>query len=387
MKLFYALLPTIMAHLPLFPTDTCHIDTMQTKSWGVYLTIAPHTSQSCSFKAAVGESITVSASVPAQFYSPSISLNASLFGHNASSIKCKGGFNGWNPSGRRLLDSGLDSILYLPRHDSTVTFEPWGVGAYVSLFACDSVAPNPGDDNYVFEIRNGGNSDVPVSLGMAMEEDFSVGDLVRMPYLILRTWLWSDSAWYVYIIPHAIAVLAALGLGHGDFRGHIQHGTFAALFMFSNAAVFAARLIEVENANFLAVFLHVLLPLIVGVLLVRKPELNSPWVQCLLLLLPLTFYAGLLVFPAMWNFMIPIIVAHIIVSIGTFFIKADAVRRILMIQFPLFIYSLLFLWQAYWLPVTFLLLSWSGITDGHLRKPLKSTQISPRRQISPPLRL
>ena len=377
--------------MPTFPSGDCRIDDIHTKSWGVYVTILPNTTQTCSFKASAGERIAVSASVPPHV--GTVELTASLYGHNAAAMTCLDGFTGWNvQSSRHLRDAGLDSELFLNLTAGDVELEPFGVGLYRPLFACDTNAPPAGDDHYEFRVTNRGVTSIPVSFGVGMEEDFSFPDLVRMPYTIYQTWVWADASFYVYGLPPITATIVAVVVVYVLFQQDkgvlcmVDH--VAGLFLLSNAMSFTARLIELKRVSAVPIVIHITLPLILATVMILKHWVTWPCPTrdtCgqVATFVPLLGYAGLMAIPSLrWPFGI-LIGLHVIAVyvVCTSPSVKDAFLLIIVERVPMLLYSLLFLWQGWWVPSVMCTVSLFYISAAVLlKRPAQASSFRPMNQ-------
>ena len=68
-------------------------------------------------------------------------------------------------------------------------FEPFGVGVYWPLAGCRDTFPETG--TYYMALVNPKEDTVSFSLGVGMEESFTVLELLLMPFVILDTFVWS----------------------------------------------------------------------------------------------------------------------------------------------------------------------------------------------------
>ena len=211
MKLLLLLLciTEIHAHMPIFGDDL-HIEDTQSKSWGVYISVEE--SYSLTMNVPAGKNISFSLSVP-DYYDKQPNISVTLFGHGAADIECDPEFNGWATEpewnkGRRLdrrLDAALDSTKQLVVHKTTENvFEPFGVGGYRPIVACQGEAAI-GDDLFRLTIVNHDEEALPLSIGIGMAESFGFVDLLFMSFTILQSWLWAGK-WWSFIVPIAAGV-------------------------------------------------------------------------------------------------------------------------------------------------------------------------------------
>ena len=192
----------ISAHMPIFG-DELHIEDTQSKSWGVYISVED--SYSITLDVPAGKNISFSLSVT-DTYEKQPNLTVTLFGHGAADIVCDPLFNGWatDPEwnkGRRL-DGALDSTKELEVHQTTEkVFEPFGVGGYRPIVACQGAA-EIGDDLFRLTIVNHDDDPLLLSIGVGMTEAFGFFDLLFMSFTIIQSWLWAGKIWSL-IIPIA----------------------------------------------------------------------------------------------------------------------------------------------------------------------------------------
>jgi len=203
--LLFLVVTEISAHMPIFGDDL-HIDDTQSKSWGVYISVEK--SYSLTLNVPAGKNISFSLSVP-DTYEKQPNLTVTLFGHGAADIVCDPLFNGWatDPEwnkGRRL-DGALDSTKQLVVHKTTEkVFEPFGVGGYRPIVACQGKAII-GDDLFRLTIVNHDEEALPLSIGVGMAESFGFIDLLFMSFTIIQSWLWAGK-WWSFIVPIAAVV-------------------------------------------------------------------------------------------------------------------------------------------------------------------------------------
>ena len=208
MKLLFLLLlciTEITAHMPIFGDDL-HIEDTESKSWGVYISVED--SYTLTMDVPAGKNISFSLSVP-DTYEKQPNLTVTLFGHGASDIVCDPLFNGWSTEpewtkGRRL-DGALDSTKQLVVHKTTEkVFEPFGVGGYRPIVACQGAA-EIGDDLFRLTIVNHDDDPLLLSIGIGMTEAFGFWDILFMSFTILQSWLWAGK-WWSLIVPIAAGV-------------------------------------------------------------------------------------------------------------------------------------------------------------------------------------
>jgi hypothetical protein len=213
--LLFLIVTEISAHMPIFGDDL-HIEDTQSKSWGVYISVKE--TYSLTMDVPAGENISFSLSVP-DSYAKQPNLTVTLVGHGAVNINCDPLFNGWatepewgkGPRLGRRLDKDLDSSQQLTVHKTTEkVFEPFGVGGYRPIVACQGIA-DIGDELFRLTIVNQDEDAVPLSIGVGMAESFGFVDLLFMSFTIIQTWLWAGKVWS-FIVPSAAVLWYVLVL-------------------------------------------------------------------------------------------------------------------------------------------------------------------------------
>lgn len=282
----------IHAHMPIFGDDL-HIKDTQSKSWGVYISVEK--SYSLTMNVPAGKNISFSLSVP-DSYEKQPNITVTLFGHGAAAIECDPEFNGWateaewNKEGRRLnrrldrrLDGDLDSTKELVVHKTTEkVFEPFGVGGYRPIVACQGEAAI-GDDLFRLTITNNDDEALPLSIGIGMAESFGFVDLLLMSFTIMQSWLWAGK-WWSFIVPSAAVMwyaavlmnMVPIEFTYPDMTGvekkyigtleNLVHLT--GLFILANAVQFTVHIVYTAfmdvpmSSVWLSLIVHVLLPIL-----------------------------------------------------------------------------------------------------------------------------
>ena len=170
------LLVATHAHMPSFPVGgSVVIGDIFDKSWGVYVNLVED--QQFAFQCEEGKTLSLSLSKPVGTAGDVVGTIEGL------NVVCEQGFNGW----------GSRRLLQLPPVAQSTHFEPFGVGGYVSLAACQTTCP----DSKGYKLRVEGPVGMPLSVGAGMTESFSLGELASMSFLLFRSFQWSgqDPAW------------------------------------------------------------------------------------------------------------------------------------------------------------------------------------------------
>lgn len=243
------------AHMPTF--GDCHIDNTVTKSWGVYARV--NHSYSCLLNVPAGENVSFSVNLPASYTAYNLSIT--LFGHGAADIECDPDFSGW---GRRL-DAGIDSTKTIPvRNETKLVFEPFGVGGYRAVAACQGRAVI-GDDLFNLTVRNLRDGVVPISIGVGMAESFNALEVFLMSFSIARTWSWAGADFYILTLCTTVLVYILL-VRRGPVLSHLVRCGLIV-----NSVQFACQLLYLNSLgvpvdNWFPWVVHVSLPLVAYVL-------------------------------------------------------------------------------------------------------------------------
>ena len=129
-------------------------------------------------------------------------VNVTVTGHEALSIECDPLFNGWRVlrADRMLSGNHPDETKVIPTTTvgEPLHFEPFGVGYYRKLAACQSNV-TVGD---VFNVSITAIRDIQLNVGVGMAEMFSFTDIVLMSISITRTWFWDNyfAQWVTFTV-------------------------------------------------------------------------------------------------------------------------------------------------------------------------------------------
>jgi hypothetical protein len=171
--------------MPSFPGHhhgVIHLEDLFGKSWGVYAKFDHGTSQSFTFDCVRDKTLSLSISKP-------VGRDGGASGgiHDMTGV-CKPGFDGWG-GGRRLVQ--------FPTLQSEKHFEPFGVGGYVSLAACETTCPST--NKYTLVVN--GTAGMPYTVGAGMTESFGADDLAFMSFYIRKTFAWTEQYTFWFLIP------------------------------------------------------------------------------------------------------------------------------------------------------------------------------------------
>lgn len=269
MMLIFLLFGTAYAHMPTF--GDCHIEDTVSKSWGVYTDVKD--AYSCTMNVPAGNNISFSVNVPAGV--SEYDLRVTLFGHGAADIECDPDFGGWGEK-RRKLDAGLDSTKVIPVQNTTsLVFEPFGVGGYRAVAACQGKAV-VGDDLFNLTVYNLRNDTVPISIGVGMAESFSFTDILFMSYSVARVWLWAETSSFVVVamVTVLMYIIVTSQLPRRPVPSHVL-----VVSLITNSVLFAHQMVylnwvgvPVSLVWLMPLSLHVVLPLVVCTVLLNAPH-------------------------------------------------------------------------------------------------------------------
>jgi len=196
---WYFFLPFfVSAHVPEiaqnhFTQNTAYqIGDVHDKSWGIYV----HASNTTwyQFRGKKDKLLSISISSPLDPSRKGLVL-AELHGPNAHHIQCTKNWTGW--SKRRL----EEDILTLPvAYYQKSKFEPFGVGGYIPLTACNGTFPNTA--NYFLKITPIPKRRVYFAVGAGMSESFSFVEIITISYKIYQTFVWSGINLFSVFGPH-----------------------------------------------------------------------------------------------------------------------------------------------------------------------------------------
>lgn len=202
MLLLFLLFSLASAHVPAFDSTSEAYD-ISDKSWGIYRELKEGESFSVFLDVPKGENISFSVNLAGSqdenFDSSETYIEVTLFGHNATQIHCDPKFTGWgyeDHTASRRLDGDSDRSLDIPQKYGKLHFEPFGVGYYRALAACQGEVPVA--DSY-FNVTVKALKVIPqddvlrISIGAGMAEQFDIiQDILYLPVTITRTWFWDQ---------------------------------------------------------------------------------------------------------------------------------------------------------------------------------------------------
>lgn len=211
MFLLFLLLSTANAHVPTFDS-TSEAYKISDKSWGVYRELKKDESFSIFLDVPkdknISFSVNLAGSQDEKFDKDLQYIEVTLLGHSASNIDCDPKFTGWGYNHTRRLDGGLDESKNIPQQYGKLHFEPFGVGYYRAIAACQGNVP-VADSNFtvtVKALRVIDDDVLRISIGAGMAEQFDIiREVLFLPVLITRTWIWDQ-----YLLGFIISQIAGL---------------------------------------------------------------------------------------------------------------------------------------------------------------------------------
>lgn len=337
------------AHVPVFDSNS-EAYKITDKSWGVYRELKKNESFSIFLDVPEGKnisfSINLAGSQDEDFDASKDYIEVILFGHNATSIVCDQKFTGWgyesihNDShhNSRRLDAGMDEPVTIPQKYGKLHFEPFGVGAYRSLAACQGEVP-VGDSNFTVTVKatnvvpflddETDNDVLRISIGAGMAELFSVDEVLYLPVTITRTWFW-DLYGGGFITSQAVGLLFVLGFvlylgrerakrAEADYKFAIITKYFLLGVLCHNIVVYVIRIISVtafsgyasetfDNAWFMNVWISVAIHIGIPFLLILIVSIDDKWdyeqdgFKCIFFYLGhiILFFVSLLLIQTFW---------------------------------------------------------------------------------------
>lgn len=189
------------AHMPVFDGDLVDKD-IHGKSWAVYQSMKAGETLLVRLNVSEGQNISFSVNMAgSQTFEEGVEyVNVTVTGHNAESIDCDPAFNGWRvlsgTHGAGVVDE--TKVIPVTTVGEPLHFEPFGVGYYRKLAACQSNV-TVGD---VFNVSITAKRDIQLNVGVGMQEMFSFTDIVLMSISITRTWWWDNyfATWVAFTV-------------------------------------------------------------------------------------------------------------------------------------------------------------------------------------------
>lgn len=264
-----------------------HVGDIVGKSWGIYTKSS--STQWFMFVGHAGDDLSLSISTITDDSRNGL-LNATLHGMHAADIVCEDGWTGWEAPDRRLDATGGDHD-HDPKNETEETFnfpypefkekkfEPFGVGVYVPVTACDTTFPSTGA--FFLEVTPlQTDHETYYTVGAGMVEAFSAGEIVGISYMLYPTYEWflgAGTAAVLVVLPFLFIVfgLAAFiwfheipnGLELNAWRGLVLA---AMVLSIPSPAIFIILLIDcaVQGVDFgggiwATLIIHIFVPLIV----------------------------------------------------------------------------------------------------------------------------
>ena len=195
------------AHMPVFDDDLRNKN-VKDKSWALYEKIKQGDEIVLGLNIKTGNNISFSVNMAAsQPFEVDVDyVNVSITGHNASQIKCDPQFNGWRvlsgTHGSDVVDQ--TQVITTTKVLEPLYFEPFGVGYYRKLAACQGPVP-VGD---MFNVSIKALKDIDLNVGVGMAESFSFVDIISMSVWITQTWFWDNyMVWWILITLGTISSL------------------------------------------------------------------------------------------------------------------------------------------------------------------------------------
>ena len=200
--LLLLLLSTVAsAHMPVFDGDLLDKD-IHGKSWAVYQSMKAGETLLVRLNISAGQNISFSVNMAgSQTFEEGVDyVNVTVTGHNAESIDCDPAFNGWRVLSGTHGAGVVDETKVIPTTTvgEPLHFEPFGVGYYRKLAACQSNV-TVGD---VFNVSIVALKDIQLNVGVGMAEMFSFTDIVLMSISITQTWWWDNyfAPWVTFTV-------------------------------------------------------------------------------------------------------------------------------------------------------------------------------------------
>ena len=236
--LILLLLSTVAsAHVPVFDGDMIDKE-IHSKSWAIYKSMKAGDNLLVRLNVSAGQNISFSVNMAgSQSFEEGVDyVNVTVTGHNAQSIDCDPAFTGWRVLSGTHGPGVVDETKVIPTTTvgEPLHFEPFGVGYYRKLAACQSNV-TVGD---VFNVSINAVRDIQLNVGVGMAESFGFTEILLMSIFITRTWFWDS-----YFVPWVVfTVLIPLGTFY--YYRELLRKTFVSLW--STITFFRTK--EAENA-------------------------------------------------------------------------------------------------------------------------------------------
>ena len=200
--LLLLLLSTVAsAHMPVFDGDLIDKD-IHGKSWSVYESMKAGDHLLVRLNVSAGQNISFSVNMAgSQTFEEGVEyVNVTVTGHNAESIGCDPAFNGWRVLSGTHGPGVVDETKVIPTTTvgEPLHYEPFGVGYYRKLAACQSNV-TVGD---VFNVSITAKRDIQINVGVGMAEMLTVTEILLMSISITRTWWWDNyfAPWVTFTV-------------------------------------------------------------------------------------------------------------------------------------------------------------------------------------------
>jgi hypothetical protein len=279
----------VSAHLPVFKDyNDCVLTDLDIdhQSIGIYLKIPKNTAANCTFAATAAKEIAVSVSIPHGRYlkTDGDNLVVELTGANTSELSCEAGYDGWNSdsaatSFRRLLDLTLNKSAVL----RTPKFEPFGVGGYHPIAACNTTAVV--SDTVSVVVTNNNDHDVYISIGLGTEEAIAEMIFVHgwtMSFSVTMIWLWAGYPFlaiglpfltvlsFAFLIRWQEANIRKNFIDGESYTYHKISAFFAGMFLTINSIQFIVRLVTLQDVDMgsklaFPLIVHIIMPTLLAI--------------------------------------------------------------------------------------------------------------------------
>ena len=180
----------VSGHMPVF-NDNLHEKDIHSKSWAVYETLAAGEKLLLRLNVSAGENISFSVNMAGsqEFIEGEEYVNVTVTGHNAESIDCDPEFDGWRILSGVHGPGVVDQTKVIPTTTigEALHFEPFGLGYYRKLAACQSNV-TVGD---IFNLTITAVKDIQLNVGVGMAESFTVVEILTMSLWITQVWWWA----------------------------------------------------------------------------------------------------------------------------------------------------------------------------------------------------
>lgn len=307
MLLLFLCLGLAGAHMPVFPGKTSaaepySIEHLDTKSWGIYGTLTTDVVW-LKIEAEKGDEMTISM----QRSGIDGYYDAAIWGPGMSQVNCTPGWYGWThgvsgvfatrdlselPASVKEAIGTSEALVLHGDAKEDPEYEPFGVNLYWPIGGCKDKYPATG--TYNVALVHDFTKTVKFSLGVGMAESFNVDELILMPYVMLRTFVWGGrsavSVISILLLGTALSYCAQLlALGRRGYAGigprtivlasHLAW--IGASGLVGSAAVWITQILwcleqdSLNNSVYLAIGVHVALMLVLAGLVLGLYDASS----------------------------------------------------------------------------------------------------------------